>query len=319
MTEPSRGGKAFAASVVIVSDYGSPGAHRSWADERACLKALAAQETASAFEVLISESDSREDGFPADLLSIVPNTRVVFSRGTTSYELKNAGARSAIAPVTVIVDADCRLSPDWLAILLETLRERPDVSAVSGRTSYAGDTLSARMLGLVTRSYLDPGGRGDTRFIANNAAGFRTEVLRNHPLPETLGPFAARVQSESMMRNGHKLWFEPRMQVVHEFEGWPMEADIRRNIGYGTVVTRLEHPEIPYARLVRSGVLSLPLVWLGKLLNSWGDCLRCASSYGVRWFELPLAMATSIAVTSMEMPGMIAGYRGKPIRRTAYR
>ena len=317
--KPSRGGKAFAASIVIVSDYGSPGADGSWTDERACLNALAAQETPDAFEVLISESDSWKDAFPADLLSIVPNTRVVFSPGKTSYELKNAGARSAIAPVTVIVDADCRLSSDWLAILLDTLRKRPDVSVISGRTSYEGDTLAARMLGLVTRSYLDPGKSGFTRFIANNAAGFRSEVLRDHPLPESLGPFSARVQSESMIRSGHKLWFEPRMQVVHEFEGWPMEADIRRNIGYGTVVTRLEHPEMPYARLVRAGILSIPLVWAGKLLNSWGDCLRCASSYGVRWFELPLAMVTSVAVTAMEMPGMIAGYRGKRIRRTSYR
>ena len=122
-----------------------------------------------------------------------------------------------------------------------------------------------------------------------------------------------------MMESGHKLWFEPRMKVIHEFEGWPMEADIRRNIGYGTVAIRLAESGIPYAGLVRLGLPAIPAVAAGKLVNTWRDCLRCASAYGVRWFEVPLALATAVAVNLMEIPGMIAAYRKKPIERTAYR
>ena len=308
-----------AVTVVVVSDYASSTRERSWVDERRCLTSLAALVTETPFEVVISESSEWESGFPSELLAIVPNTRIVFSPGGSSYELKNAGARAASAPITVVIDADCRMSVNWLSVLVETMREHPDVSVVSGRTVYEGDSAPVRILALVTRSYIDPGHEGETRFIANNAAGFRTSVLREHPLPEDLGPFSARVQSESMLRSGCKLWFTPRLEVVHEFEGWRMEADIRRNIGYGTVATRLAHPEIPYASLVRSGVLSIPLIWFGKLFNSWRDCLRCAPAYGVRWFEVPLAMATSVAVGFLEIPGMIAGYRKQPIRKTAYR
>ncbi len=292
---------------------------RSWADERRCLAAIRDLVTTKRLEVIVSECSDWESRFPADLLDIAPNSRVVFSSGKTSYELKNAGARAASAPITVILDADCRMSPDWISFLLEAMHSHPEVSVVSGRTNYEGDSAAVRILALITRSYLDPGSAGKTQFIANNAAGFRTDVLQQHPLPEDLGPFSARVQSESMLRNGHVLWFEPRLKVVHEFEGWPMESDIRRNIGYGTVATRLEHPELPYARLVRAGPLAIPLIWGGKLLNSWGDCLRCASQYGVRWFEVPMAMAASVAVTTMESPGRVAGYRRAPIDDTAYR
>ena len=122
-----------------------------------------------------------------------------------------------------------------------------------------------------------------------------------------------------MRRHGHKLWFDPRLQVIHEFEGWAMEVDIRRNIGYGTVATRLADRELPYSGLVRIGMPAIPAVASGKLLNTWSDCVRCASAYGVRWFEVPLAMAVSAAVNMMEIPGMIAAYRGKQIERTAYR
>jgi hypothetical protein len=98
-----------------------------------------------------------------------------------------------------------------------------------------------------------------------------------------------------------------------------MEADIRRNIGYGTVATRIADPSLPYARLARIGVAAVPLIFAGKLLTTWGDCLRCASAYGVRWFELPATLLAGVVVNIMEIPGMLAAYRGLPIERTAYR
>jgi hypothetical protein len=127
------------------------------------------------------------------------------------------------------------------------------------------------------------------------------------------------MQSESIRRSGGILWFEPRMRVVHDFEGWPMEADIRRNIGYGTVATRLADERMPYASLVRAGVASIPVIVAGKLFNTWRDCARCARAYGVRWHELPLALAAAVAVQIMEVPGMLAAYRGRRVGATAYR
>ncbi|MEO8575727.1 MAG: glycosyltransferase family 2 protein [Gemmatimonadales bacterium] len=305
-------------SVIVVSDYNSAG-QRTWHDERTCLEAVAAQDLKEPFEVVISEDDKYRNTFPDELLSIVTGSRVIFSTSSSSYGLKNSGARAAESPIVVLLDADCKPDVDWLRIIVETMRAHPEVAAVSGRTFYEGKGLDTRVLALLSRSYLDPGIRGETSYVSNNAGAFRREVFLAHPLPEDLGAFSSRLQSEAMKRDGCILWFEPAMRVVHEFEGWPMEADIRRNIGYGTIATRIAEPMMPHASLIRMGVVATPVVAAGKLINSWRDCFRCASAYGVRWFELPVALGAAVVVNLMEIPGMVAAYRHGSIQDTAYR
>lgn len=304
-------------TIVVVSDYAST-ATRSWNDERRCLDALAAQDFPEPVEILLLESDRFRDTIPHDITDRV-NVRIVFDSAATSYGLKNAGVRAASAPLVALLDADCRADRDWVRLCVDALRARDDIAVVSGRTFYDGNGIVERVLCLLTRSYQDPGHEGETEFASNNAVGFRKQVYLEHPLPEDLGPFSARIQTESIRRAGGVLWFEPGMRVIHEFEGVPMERDIRKNIGYGTIVTRLAEPEMPYASLIRSGIAATPLIFAGKLFNAWRDCLRCASAYGVRWFEVPVALTAAVAVQAMEVPGMIAAYRGRPIGETEYR
>ena len=113
--------------------------------------------------------------------------------------------------------------------------------------------------------------------------------------------------------------FEPRMRAVHDFAGWAMEGDIRRNAGYGTIITRLRDHSLPYAWLARLGYASIPLFVAGKMLNSWSDCIRCCRHYGVRWYELPVAFCLAVVVHLMEIPGMVSAFRGREITETAYR
>ena len=176
-----------------------------------------------------------------------------------------------------------------------------------------------RILGLLSRSYLDPGRTGPTRFISGNAAAFRREVYRRHPLPVSFGAFASRIQSEAFLRDGATLLFDPELMVVHDFEGWPMERDIRRNHGYSTVITRLQDDRLPYARLVRTGVIATPLIVAGKTFDSVCDCLRCFRHYNVKAYELPLALVLTIVTHFLEIPGMLAAYRGQTIGATEYR
>jgi len=76
---------------------------------------------------------------------------------------------------------------------------------------------------------------------------------------------------------------------------------------------------MPYASLVRLGTPATPIIAMGKLLNTWRDCVRCRRAYGVRWFEMPFALATAVAVHAMEIPGMLAAYRGRDVGSSAYR
>jgi len=190
---------------------------------------------------------------------------------------------------------------------------------VSSRTLYPGRTMMERILCLLSRAYLDPGRKGVTRFISGNAAGFRRKVCQAHPLPEGLGAFSSRIQSEAIQRDGGVFFFDPGMTVVHDFEGWPMERDLRRNHGYCTVITRLEDERLPYASMIRIGVPAIPFITFGKMLDSFRDCLRCWSHYGLHFYEVPVALGLIVVTHILEVPGMLAAYRNSPVGETAWR
>lgn len=130
---------------------------------------------------------------------------------------------------------------------------------------------------------------------------------------------ASRIRSEAFLCDGAALLFDPALVVVHDFEGWPMERNIRRNHGYSTVVTRLSDARLPYAGLIRAGVLAIPLIVIGKTLDSTRDCSRCFLQYNVKLYELPLALGVTVVMHVLEVPGMLAAYCGQAIGATAYR
>jgi hypothetical protein len=307
-----------ALSVILVSDYAA-GAPKGWEDLRSTLSSLARQDYTGSVEFLLSESVEHAAAIPADLTSLLPSLRIVLSPARGSYALKNRGVAAATADIIAILDADCSPEPDWARRLMAAFQEDPGATAVSGRTTYQGTTAGERILALLLRSYLDPGRAGATRFISNNNAGWKRSAFLAHPLPEDAGPFAARLQSEAVLRDGGRLLFDPRIRTTHEFEGWGMEADIRRNAGYGTVITRIRDRRMPHAWVVNLGRVSIPLIALGKTWDTWRDCVRCWRGYGVRRHELPLALAMAPIVIGLEIPGMWAAFANRELSETAYR
>jgi|CXWL01.1.fsa_nt_gi hypothetical protein len=307
-----------AVSVIVVSDYAG-GDVKAWDDLRSSLGALARQDIDEPIESLLVESSEHADQIPDDLTAIVPSLKVVACPAASSYALKNEGVRVATAEFVVLLDADCTPSHDWLRRAVESMRAHPEAAAISGRTRYGGRGLPERVLAVLSRAYLDPGGAGSTPFISNNNAILRRTVLLEHPLPTNGGPFAARMQSEAIRRTGGQLLFEPTMCVVHEFAGWAMERDIRRNIGYGTIRIRQLDPRMPWAWMARLGIVSIPLFVLARTVDSCWDALRAGRHYGVRWFEQPLAFALAFVVHLLEIGGMLSAFRHESITTTAYR
>jgi hypothetical protein len=305
-------------SVILVSDYAA-GKSKSWADIRASLAALSRQQFDEPAEFLLFESERFRDQIPADLNSIVPSLQVHFLADGSANALKNAAVRAASAEFVAILDADCIPDPSWLRRFTNALRAHPQAAAVSGRTIYAQQSFSVRMCALLARSFVDPGHAGPTHFIAINNCAFRRTAYQSHPLPTTIGPFTSRIQSEALLRDGWELWFEPDIQVTHDFEGWRMEADLRRNAGHGTIVTRLHDSTLPWAKVAQLGRLSIPLILAGKILNSWRDCVRCGRFYGVRWLQLPVAMLFSVGVHLLEFPGMWRAYQGGGLKESSFR
>ncbi len=305
-------------SVIVVSDYAA-GETKSWEDLRRALRAWAEQEGAPAEEFILVESSRFKGRIPSDVLGMVSNMKVLYVDAESSYELKNRAVEAAFGDWVGIVDADCIPHRSWLRVLRAAIAGHPDAAAVSARTVYPGRSRMERILGLLSRSYLDPGRSGPTHFISGNAAAFKRDVYCRHPLPVGMGAFASRIQSEAFLRDGATLWFDPELVVVHDFEGWPMEWDIRRNLGYGTVITRLRDDRLPYARLIRAGVMAIPLIVAGKTFDGIRDCLRCFRHYDVRMYELPLALALTVVTHVAEIPGMWQAFRGKAIAGSQYR
>jgi hypothetical protein len=305
-------------SVIIVSDYAAGGA-QAWDDIRKAAAALARQDFDEPVEFLLVESERFRSQLPPELTAALGEFKVHFVPEYDSYSLKNEAVRLASGGFVAILDADCIPEPSWLRRLVAMLRAHPLAAAVSGKTVYPGAGFSSRVCGLLARSYLDPGHAGGTRFIAINNCAFRRVAYQAHPLPTGIGTFSSRIQSEALYREGWELLFDSEVHVTHDFEGWAMEADVRRNAGHGTVATRLRETTLPWARLIRLGRVSIPLVLAGKVFNSWGDCWRCGRAYGIRWFQLPAALLVSIAVHALEVPGMWQAYQGRTLERSFFR
>lgn len=305
-------------SVVIVSDYAG-GGEKSWKDLSNTLRALGQQDGKVNAEWLLCENKASARSMPDDIRRMLPNLKLVLSDKGGSYELKNAGFQAATSNVVAMLDADCVPARDWVKSAVAAMNALPEVAVISGRTVYPPAGLTERILSLLSRSYVDRGKSGPTRFISNNNSIWRRDVYLKHPLPSGLGPFAGRMQSESIMRAGNQLWFDPSIRVVHDFEGWAMESDIRRNTGYGTVIARLHDPDMPQAWLTKFGVVSIPVFAGGKIVDSWRDCVRCAGAFGVKWFQLPLVLLGSVVVHLMEIPGMWQAFRRRAISETQYR
>ena len=226
-------------SVILVSDYAA-GEQKSWDVLRMTLRALAGQDFTGSAEFLLMEQENIVEQAPGDLWQILPSLRIVRSpHSGSSYALKNHGVLEARGDVIVLLDADCRPNPDWLTSIAAAWRAHPGAAAISGRTTYESHSTMSRLSALLSRSYVDRGTAGPTPFISNNNSSIKRSAYLAHPLPTGMGPFAGRIQSEAMLRAGGQLLFDPSIRVIHEFEGWPMEADIRKNCGYGTVITRL--------------------------------------------------------------------------------
>lgn len=305
-------------SVVMVCDYGA-GQQGEWMDIRKSLAALAVQDLQEPAEFILCESEEFREQLPDDFTEIIPDLKIVFAPERSSYNLKNAAVKAASSEFIAMLDADCVPRPDWLRRLLDSLREHPAAAAVSGKTTYGGKSLGVRISSLLSRAYSDPGGDGPTKAIADNNAGYRRSAYLAHPLPTHMGSFAAHVQSHELLREGYMLWFDSGVGVEHDFEGWSMEKDLRRQRGQSAVRTRLLDPSLPYAWLVRFGRIAIVPLLAGKILTSWWDCIRCGRSHGIRWHELPVVMMASVVINLLELPGMLASFRGRGLGETYFR
>lgn len=295
-------------SVIVVSDFEEGGA-RSWRSERAILESLARQDLEQPFEVVLLESDRHRGAVPSDLTAICAGSRIVYAPETRSARLKDFGVSQVTTDLVAVLETDCVPNPSWLRVLVDVLHRRPDVAAVSGRTSYGGETSYRRALSLVDRSFDDLGRPGVTGYVSNNGALYRRSLLERFPYPPAASPFtSARLRTQAMREAGHVFYFEPAAMMRHGIGGWGFIRDFRRHTGYSDMICG------PAKRL-----RSIPGLLWRRRQREIQDCLRLGSTY-LRWYDWPLTAVLLAVAPFLEVPGMLdaVGERSA-LPRTAYR
>ena len=269
-------------------------------------------------EYIFLENEALRDQVPADLTDILPELQIAFTDKTLQYDMKSEAAQLGHGRHRRSARRRLRAGPGWLRSLVETFQAHPQAGVVSGRTVYEGRTFLERACGVLGRAYVERRALR-TEHISNNNAGFRREVLRSHPLPSEAGPFSSKLHADAIQRDGWQLLFDPRASATHVFDGWEMERDIRRNMGYGFIKVRQINPELPFGRLVQLGYASIPFYFLARIVESWWRTAQFYRSYGLQWYELPGVLGLAVGVHVMELPGMITAFQGRTITHTAYR
>jgi len=317
--QPSSAGPTPVVSVMVLSDY-RPGEQKTWDDLRGTLAALARQDFDEAVEYLLLENADDLSIMPEDVPRNLPGVRVVACDGRGSYALKNAGIQAASAELVACLDADCVPRPGWLRAAVAAMRRWPQAVAVSGRTTYPGRSTLEKALGLLSRCYVDRGTAGEVHLLSTNNMIVRRAVFRAHPLPEDAGPLAYRIVTERLRRNGGALYFEPDMLATHDFEGWPMERDLRRQIGWTSIRIRQIDRSLPGAGVVRAlGPASLPLFYAFRLLESTAHCLRLPKYFGLQRRHIPMLVGLAALVHALELPGMLRAMGKRSVGPTVYR
>ncbi len=308
-----------AVTVMVVSDY-RPGEQKSWDDLRGTLAALAKQDFTEPVEYLLLENSQDLEQMPESVIRSLPGVRIVPSDATGSYPMKNLGIRTAKAGLVMVLDADCVPERGWVKAGVEAMRRWPDAVAISGRTTYPGRSTLECALGLLSRCYVDRGGPGQVRLLSTNNMIVRRSVFCTDPLPDEAGPFAYRMLTERLLRQGGKLYFEPKMRAVHDFEGWPMERDLRRQVGWTSIRIRQLDESIPGAKVVQMlGAASVPLLYGYRLIESTGHCFRLPEHFGLHWRHIPMLLGLAALVHTFELPGMFRALKGLEAGPTVYR
>lgn len=295
-------------TVVVVSDYEASD-EKTWEDEREALDALAAQDVAEDFRVILVENASARGSVPDDLAGRVPDLDVVFCDDERSAGMKDFGVGRASTELVAVMEADCLPDPGWLRVTAAALREHPEYAVVSGRTTYGDETSYRRCLSVLDRGFDDLGSAGETRHVSNNGALYRREVLARFPYPEAPTPFlSSRRRKEAMREAGHRFWFEPRAVTRHAIGGWGFMADFRRNTGFADAAQR-GNPSL----------VDVPgLLWSRRVAEA-RHCARLAPRY-LRWYDWPLLAALFLLAPALEVPGVLDAIRGRGrVPSSAYR
>jgi len=295
-------------SVVSVSDY-EPGAEKTWNDEKALIIAIAEQDLAIPFEVILVESTKhRGQPVPSEFFDLIPDLKVHYCDSEQSATLKDYGVSVSNGTYIAVLESDCIPAKNWLRLLLEAV-DAQEYDIVSGRTYYGEETAYQRVMNLMHRSWDDPGSSGSTEEISNNGAVYHREILEKYPYPDAVTPFiSAAIRNKKIREGGHRFYFERTAKMKHAIGGAGFIWDYQRNKGHQCMSTVGSYKYSNAPKLIAQ-----------KFIREIWACKRLGNEYLnlYDWPLLPIIMLLEIVPFTV---GMFDALRKVPsIPGSAYR
>jgi len=205
----------------------------------ATLRGLAAQAGGPAFEVVVIDDGSTDEG-PAIAAGL--GARVVRQENRGPAAARNAGAGLARGAIVLFLDSDCAPPPDWVARMTAPFAD-PAVGAVMGTIRAANDGVVPTLVQIeIDERYASMrAARGGVDFIAAPACGFRRARFL------ALGGFDERLRYAedveigyrfSRAGSGHRIAFVDAAPAAHRHqEAWGefLRTKFHRAIGRAAV------------------------------------------------------------------------------------
>jgi len=287
-------------AFVVVADYVAPDG-RAWGHERRMLRALAAQEAGTPFEVIVVEHSRLHGHIPAGVREILPAARWQFTEPVHSGLMKDAGTAVTDAEWVAVFEMDCVPAPGWLSGVLAAAKAHPEASVITGPVRYPGKTSFERACSVLHRGALSRGRDGPTRRFASSGALFRRDVALEYPHLPAATPFlAARERRRRMLRDGHQFWFTRAAETIHAFDGLRFVLDLHRNVGYADMHT---------LGAGRPGIGTIPRAARRRLREELRSIWTARGE--LRPFDWPLVVALLLAARIAEAPGWADALRGR--------
>jgi hypothetical protein len=216
--------------------------------------------------------------------------------------------KAARGRFVLFLDGDCIPQADWRDRLLAPLRSGRAV-ACGGYTRYEGGFLSA-MQSVMDFGFFYPRCERSLACYASNNCGFLRTVWLQVPVPEADLRSRCFYHAQRLLRRGTPVLLVPEARVLHEPQ--PLLRERSRQ-GYDTIIAAWEDSELPEARWLRLGVLSLPLFLAMNVWNDWKRVWMGRKDLNMGRGRMLLALLLFPFFRSIDAMGMLRAFWRGPI------
>ena len=184
---------------------------------------------------------------------------------------RNRGIAAASGDVLAFLDADVEIAGDWLERVAEVLRSDPTVVGVGGRIINGRPGRWGDLDLLLNHSeWISGHARACTTF-PTMAVAYRREAVGAIRFPET-NYGEDTIFAHTVLARGGRIWYEPRIRIVHRHERLDRQSFWKRQIGAGRQLYWTRRAlDLPGRVLYRAPILLTlyPHLWivLGRMLR----------------------------------------------------